>query len=43
MNDNPKSLIDKNENIYNILIDNLKVDLINNKEMDIEIENKIFR
>ena len=43
MKDNPKSLIENNENIYNILIDNLKVDIPNNKDikdMDIETENK---
>jgi len=43
MEDNPKSLIDKNENIYNILIDNLKVDLSNDKDSDeMEIKLKIW-
>ena len=40
MKDNPKDLIEKNENIYSILIDNLKIDLKNNDEKDIENENK---
>ena len=38
MKDNPKSLIEGNENIYNILIDNLKNDFKN--DSDIEDENK---
>lgn len=41
MEDNPKSLIDKNENIYKILIDNLKVDLSNDKDNN-EIEIKFI-
>ena len=41
MKDNPKSLIDKNENIYNILIDNLKVDLSNDKDSNVEYYFKI--
>ena len=37
--DNPKDFIEKNENLYNILIDNLKID--SKKELnDTEIENK---
>ena len=43
MEDNPKNLIDKNENIYNILIDNLKVDLSEDKDSDeMEIKLKIW-
>ena len=40
MKDNPKDLIEKNENIYNILIDNLKLDLKNDNDNIEEIQNK---
>ncbi len=40
MKDNPKDLIEKNDNIYKILIDNLRIDLKNNKEEDAENKNK---
>ena len=43
MKDNPKSLIEGNENIYNILIDNLKIDLKNdNNEVEDENKQKIW-
>ena len=37
--DNPKDFIEKNENLYNILIDNLKIDIKNGLNVD-EVENK---
>ena len=40
MKDNPKDLIENNEKIYNILIDNLRVDIKNDNEKNVEIENK---
>ena len=40
MKDNPKELIEKNDNIYKILIDNLRIDLKNIKEEDVENKNK---
>ena len=40
MKNNPKSLIEKNENIYNILIENLKLGLKNDIDNDYEFENK---
>jgi ubiquitin C-terminal hydrolase len=40
MKDNPKVLIENNEKIYNILIDNLRVDIKNDNEKNVEIENK---
>ena len=39
MKDNPKDFIEKNETLYNILIDNLKIDIKNGLN-DVEIENK---
>ena len=42
MKGNPKSLIEENENIYNILIDNLKIDLKNDDELENENKQKIW-
>ena len=42
MKNNPKSLIENNESIYNILIDNLKVDLNNNDSVEYENKQKIW-
>ena len=42
MKGNPKSLIEGNENIYNILIDNLKIDLKNDNELENENKQKIW-
>ena len=42
MKDNPKSLIEGNENIYNILIDNLKFDLKNDDDIENENKQKIW-
>ena len=39
---NPKSLIEGNENLYNILIDNLKVDLKNDNDVENESKQKIW-
>ena len=39
MKDNPRDFIEKNENLYNILIDNLKIDNKNGIN-EVEIENK---
>ena len=43
MKGNPKSLIEENENIYNILIDNLKVDLKNDNDVENENKQKIWK
>jgi ubiquitin C-terminal hydrolase len=43
MKDNPKSLIEENENIYNILIDNLKVDLKNDNDFENENKQKVWK
>lgn len=42
MKNNPKSLIENNESLYNILIDNLKVDLNNNDSVEYENKQKIW-
>ena len=42
MKGNPKSLIEENEKIYNILIDNLKIDLKNENELENENKQKIW-
>ena len=42
MKDNPKSQIEENENLYNILIENLKVDLKNDNDIENENKQKIW-